>query len=414
MIDFDICVPDYISERIINGKLCLVNQKKDEVWIYSKDSIHLWDQLKAGEIPETIPENNLIELVKSLYERDLIECRPDPNFSKKENLVAYNKTIQLGYEVYKAHTIYHAMLELTYRCNENCLHCYISTVPKNELTLTEIKNILNQLKELGCHQIHFTGGEVFCRDDFFEILEYSQSLGFLNGIFTNGTLLTSEKADRLSELYISFVKISLYGTTSKTHDKITRVTGSFNRSLDAIKYLRKNNIRVIIGFTLLSHNAEELLNAEKFCRELGAEHQIEMKIFPTQNNSLEPLEYAASEEDLKSFIKAGKVSPITKTICLAGQTKMKINPAGDVFPCEYWRTPVGNIRNHSLEELWNSEEMKKTVDWLKNYKAPKCEKCELINNCFVCPAYIDQNAGEFSNQFCKWAKMNSEINTVQI
>ena len=414
MIDFNIHIPEFISERIINGKLCIVNQKKDEVWIFSKDSIHLWDKLKTREVPIDVSESVLMGFVKSLYERDLIECTPDLHFKRNHNLVAYNKTIQLGYETYKAHTVYHAMFELTYRCNENCLHCYISSVPKDELTLGEVKNTLDQLKDLGCHQVHFTGGEVLCRDDFFEILEYSQSLGFLNGIFTNGTLITPELALKLSKFYLSFVKISLYGTTSENHEKITRNKGSFKRSIEAIKYLRKYNIKVIIGFTLLNHNADELLNAEELCKKLDTEYQLEMKIFPSHNNSLEPLDYGASDEDIKSFMRSGKINPIKRTLCLAGQTKIKISPVGDVYPCEYWKNPVGNLRDHSLKELWNSEEMKKNVEWARNYLPVKCKKCELLENCFICPAYMDQDDGEFFKQFCRWAKLSAEVSTVQI
>ena len=408
MINYNITIPEYIGERIVNGKLFLINQKKDEVWIYNNKSIQLWEKVRNMELLDELTENNKELFLKSLYERGLINCDPVPqDFERKPNLVPYNRQFHMLYEIYKAHTLHNAMFEVTYRCNEKCSHCYISSVPDGELTFDEVTRVVDELKEMGCHLIHLTGGEIFCRKDIFDIIDYCQTQGFLIGLFTNGSLVTEEIADKISERFISFVKISLYGTTQQSHECITKVKGSFEKSMNAIQLLKNRGQEVSVGFTLMKHNAKELYEADEFCDKLGVKYNIEMRIFPRHDNSNIPLEYAASDEDVKLFLREKRISTITETICLAGQTKMKINPSGDIYPCEFWRYPVGNVREKSLIDIWNSDELKAIVDKIRNYRPDECRSCELQKDCFVCPAFYDFEESGFSKEFCRWANLNA-------
>jgi hypothetical protein len=127
----------------------------------------------------------------------------------------------------------HALLELTNNCNWWCRHCYITHRPaKGELTLDEIRPILDQLAELGVLFLTFTGGEPLTRKDFFDIAEYARQRDFSFSLFTNGTLITPTVADRLKELALERAEISILGAKAATHDAITQVEGSFDRTIE--------------------------------------------------------------------------------------------------------------------------------------------------------------------------------------
>lgn len=402
-------IPHYIGERIINGKLCLINQKRNEAWVYNNSSIDVWKMLKKRQIPEALPREVMSKFMESLYERGLVKLRsPSSKLKKHNDLIAHNKTIKLGYEAYKSHTIYNAMIELTYHCNLRCVHCYLSSLPKDILTFLEVKDILDQLVDHGCPQVFFTGGEIFLRKDMLDIVRYSQSKGFLVTLFTNGTLISSEIAEELSKAYIAGVKISLYGSTAKSHESVTKVKGSFNKTISNIKLLRRHNIPVDIGLMALSHNTKELLEIDKFCSELDVQFNIDMKIFPKQDNSREPLKFAASDDDLRLLFETSTLRPFQETICLAGQVKIKIDPQGYVFPCEYWRHPIGTIREKPLDEIWNSQKLQEIVQRIKSYNPSACLNCALREHCFKCPAFVDLDSDTAPAQYCNWTRLYAE------
>ena len=132
-------------------------------------------------------------------------------------------------------------LELTYRCNEQCVHCYCvvehgkeAEAAKRELTYEEIVRVLDQLAELGCLYVTFSGGEVLVRRDFFDIVEHARQRGFVYRVYTNGIGLTEERARRLAALEPLTVELSIFSADAAVHDAITRVPGSFDRLIAAV------------------------------------------------------------------------------------------------------------------------------------------------------------------------------------
>ena len=125
-----------------------------------------------------------------------------------------------------------AMFELTYRCNFNCVHCYVvREKDKRELTTAEVKEILRQLKAQGCFHIGFTGGEPLMREDIFEILNYAKLLGFRISLLTNGYFIDKSVAKEIASLGIGLnrVDISVLGAALKTFEGITKKKGSFRK-----------------------------------------------------------------------------------------------------------------------------------------------------------------------------------------
>src|ERR1700694_2119589 len=89
-------------------------------------------------------------------------------------------------------------LDVTYRCNERCVHCYLDHDDHGEMTTAEIKDVLGQLAEAGVFFLVFSGGEVFMRMDFFELLAYARSLMFSLRVKTNAFMIGEEEADLLA------------------------------------------------------------------------------------------------------------------------------------------------------------------------------------------------------------------------
>ena len=133
-------------------------------------------------------------------------------------------------------------LDLTYRCNEKCIHCYLDHEDHGEMTTAEIKNLLDQLAEAGVFFLTLSGGEILLRKDFFEILEYARALRFCVKLKTNAVLIRRAQAERIRILGVNSVQISIYSHRPEVHDAITKVPGSLKRSVAAIRFLKATRV----------------------------------------------------------------------------------------------------------------------------------------------------------------------------
>ena len=159
----------------------------------------------------------------------------------------------------------HLDMELTERCNNNCIHCYIN-LPANdikakqkELSATEIKEILKEAVSLGCLKVRFTGGEPLLREDFEELYFFARRLGLKVIIFTNGTLITPQLANFFARIPpLEKVEVSLYGMKRKSYEAITRAPGSFEAAWRGINLLLENKIPFVVKSALLPSNKKEM------------------------------------------------------------------------------------------------------------------------------------------------------------
>jgi len=147
-------------------------------------------------------------------------------------------------------------VDLTYRCNERCVHCYLDHDDHGEMTTGEIKGLFDQLAEAGVLFLNLSGGEIFLRRDFFEILEHARALKFCVKLKTNGVLIREQDAERIRSLGVSSVQISIYSHRPDVHDAITKIRGSFERSVRAIRLLRAGGLKVTIANVLMLHNLD--------------------------------------------------------------------------------------------------------------------------------------------------------------
>ena len=140
-------------------------------------------------------------------------------------------------------------IDLTYRCNNNCRHCWLRIPPgatekQQELTLDEIKDIVTQARRMGTRRWSISGGEPLLRPDFAAVFDYITSKSVSYSLNTNGTLITPQIAQLMKRKGNKMV--ALYGATAEVHDHITRNPGSFEKTMRGFAYLREAGA----GFTV--------------------------------------------------------------------------------------------------------------------------------------------------------------------
>ena len=296
--------------------------------------------------------------------------------------------------------------ELTYRCNEKCVHCFNPKYNKdndtangafnNELTTAEIIKLLNEMYEMGVYSVAFTGGEVSLREDFFEILGEIKRLKFAFTISSNGQM-SEEKLYKLAAHWPSNVGISLYSANPEIHDATTRIKGSFEKSVKALRLLREFGIVTSAKSPLMNHTVHGYKELLKLCDDLKATPQFDCTISPSTDGNhnvtvhqildKEVLTQLFREERTPFYI--GLETPTTglrmaavdDTLCGAGFTSLGICPDGTVYPCNSLPIELGNVRNAGLRKIWEESETLKT--WNK-LTVQDTNECGLYHKCLYC------------------------------
>ncbi len=274
-----------------------------------------------------------------------------------------------------------AMLELTYRCNFRCKMCYLVDFRSpGELSTDELRDTMDQLAAMGCLVLTFTGGEPLLRKDFFEIAEYARSKRFALRIFTNGTRIDEEAADRLAKIQPLSTEVSLYGMSDRTYREVTGRSGPGEcaRVQNAIRLLRDRGLPVQIKVPVIKQNYGDLDAMVAFAAEVGAKFVANPNITPRDDGDLTPLVHSLDDEQLEGYFRR-YVEPRTDRplapdglMCNTGRNSMVISPLGDVFPCVQIKRPIGNVRKRAIAEIWRGTPL---LDRLRSLRVGDYEAC---------------------------------------
>src|SRR6266852_2955409 len=188
--------------------------------------------------------------------------------------------------------------DLTYRCNERCVHCYLDHHDHGELTTAECLKVLDDLASSGTLFLTFSGGEIFLRPDLYEILAAARRLHFDISLKTNALLVTPERAGRLRELGVRRVQISVYSDIPAVHDAITKVPGSLQRTLAAIPILLEHGLQVKLACPLMQENLMAYRGVMALAEKLGIPYILDLTITPMMDGSGGPLAHRASVSSL--------------------------------------------------------------------------------------------------------------------
>lgn len=289
------------------------------------------------------------------------------------------------------------LIEVCHTCNEKCIHCCLPEHNSEGLTLFQYEKLFDQMVEAGTLFVILTGGEPFMRNDFLDIVRSARKHHLSVTIFTNGTLLTKKIIWELKKLFVQEVHISLYSAIPEIHDKITKKTDSFQKSLRAIKRLVRAGITTRIKCPLMNKNADDVDRLKKLTRDLKADIQF-TSVITSKNNgddSTQLLRMTASQAkkaladnkiDKHSFLPTNfSGQPENCVPCDVVFNGGSIDPYGNVFVCNQLRICGGSILDKSLTEIWKNSPRFQRLRNIRLSDLRDCVACDLFKHCVRCP-----------------------------
>ena len=311
-------------------------------------------------------------------------------------------------------------LDLTYRCNERCVHCYLDHEDHGEMTTAEIKHLLDEMADAGVFILTLSGGEIFLRKDFFEILEYARfECKFCVKLKTNAIMIREREAARIRDIGVESIQISIYSHHPGVHDAITLVPGSLQRSLDAARFLKSQGLRVIFANVLMVQNLHDYQGVRALADELGVECTLDPTITPMMDGDRSVLSLGVDQTALREVFRdqalVGDVeefctiaapadeNALSALPCSAGHTACYVSPYGDVFPCVQFPLPTGNVRKERFVDIWRHSERMNEVRSIRLKDLTTCTSCSHVGSCTRCPglAFMEGNMRGPSSQDCE-------------
>jgi radical SAM protein with 4Fe4S-binding SPASM domain len=310
-------------------------------------------------------------------------------------------------------------IEVTRRCPLECQHCY-NNLPmgdqdarSHEMTTEEHFRMLDELVEMGCFWLLYTGGEIFARKDFLEIYTYAKTKGFLVTLFTNGTLITEKIADYLVEWPPFAIEITLYGRTQETYEELTQIPGSYERCLRGIKLLRERGLPLKLKTVATSINKHEIAAMRQFAEEeIGVEFKFDGQINPRIDCSQSPLAVRLTPEEVvaidlhapkgvseyRRLAKHDLENPPslaqndTVYFCGGGMNSFAINAYGEMGICVISQQDTFRVQEAGLKRVW--EESLLELRSRKRTRVTKCIQCRIQSLCGMCPANGEMENGD--------------------
>ncbi|MBT9153131.1 MAG: Antilisterial bacteriocin subtilosin biosynthesis protein AlbA [Firmicutes bacterium] len=315
------------------------------------------------------------------------------------------------------------ILELTQRCNLQCVHCYAESGPKpnaEELGVEDWRQLIRDAAELGCRHVTFTGGEpLLAKDLLCELIEYASEKGLRTVVFTNATLITSE----ISELFCRFgvrAAVSLYGPNERVHDRVTRVPDSFKATVNNVLNLRMRGVLVGIAMTVMRENQDYVEETERFARDrLNAEF-VAAPILPIGRGRLNDLvastesflrvasgklTRAASEGRIRLPVRVMPIFPRVYRAKFGARSSgtcwsgcLCITSTGDAIPCPAARQVVlDHVKRSRLQAIISSDAVEQAWKFTKDH-VQVCKDCEYRYACQDCPAAVLATGGSLDEK----------------
>ena len=226
-------------------------------------------------------------------------------------------------------------------------------------------SLLDQLAQAGTLFLTISGGEPFLRRDLFELLEYARRLRFDVRLKTNATMIGAAEAARLRSIGVREVQVSLYLHRPDVHDTITRLPGSFARTVDGLRRLRSQGVAATIAHVLMRENGPDVEGVRTLAVELGVPCTTDVTITPTIDGDPRILGHCLPGVQLLTIFRdrrfagdqahspadpAAHQEALDMVPCGAGHTGCYITPRGDVYPCVQFPLACGNVPAGAVPE----------------------------------------------------------------
>ncbi|MGP8052018.1 MAG: radical SAM protein [Desulfobaccales bacterium] len=307
-------------------------------------------------------------------------------------------------------------LDLTYRCNNNCRHCWLRIAPrareqKQELSFEEIKRLVDDARKMGCQKWNISGGEPMLRPDFAEIFDFLTGKAVSYGLNTNGTLITPEIARLLRRKGSKMV--ALYGATAEVHDKVTRTPGSFEATMQGFAYLKEAGAGFIVQLIPMQANYQQFAQMVGLAQSLSSHYKIgaawlylsacgsrrrnaeirRQRLDPKDVTQLDQPDlfyddWLAGKEGQACHIKGPDDRLYAQ--CIANHREFHIDPYGRMAFCAFIKDLAlrYDLRAGSFQEAWDvfipslAERVRGGSEYIEN-----CGRCDLRRDCRWCDVY---------------------------
>ena len=322
----------------------------------------------------------------------------------------------------------HIMVELTYRCNLSCSHCYAGYY-RNSVEIGPKKWIgkLRMMKELGVRYVEFTGGEPLIKNDFAKILFYCLQNFQKVGILTNGYSFKSEILKIIKDYKDKvLVNISLDSSDPDEHNKFRGRSDAFQKTVATIRMLAEEDIYVRVTMSVYEHNIERIESTLILAREAGAKSFAWGPVFPfgkgkefdtmailTSTKFIEKTEELSKKyKDFVAILEGDKLKSINYFgNCGLGWRSVTLSPDGKVRACPFLIPSKDFVLGDIRRQLPLTVFQNKKIFLYRNLKAPEleiCGDCEYLVFCKGCIVRALQMAKNKKVK-CNWYRTNREI-----
>lgn len=331
--------------------------------------------------------------------------------------------------------------ELSSRCNERCIHCYIPNDKKNhgfDMPTPKVKSIIDEFAEMGGIHVTLSGGEAFLHKDIIEILRYCREKDLKISVLSNLISLKDDQIEALKEVNLSLIQVSLYSMDPDIHDFITTVKGSFEKTKASIEKLVAADIPIQISCPIMKANRKGYEKVLEYARKLKVKAQTDYIMMARSDldtdNLANRLSLDETEEVLRCIIENDaqykedtlQQLPISdeikfnlerymkQPVCGVGYDNCCITANGDVYPCAGWQDyTLGNVYKQSLKEIWENSERVRQLRKITQSSFPQCLECEARDYCARCLVrnYNESGGDMFAvnHHFCDVAFLNKKL-----
>jgi radical SAM protein with 4Fe4S-binding SPASM domain len=383
--------------------------------------------LMASLVLEHTPEAEVIRKITKKFRVNQTQARADyiaflPNFEQLIQPdgcpVCAMEDLEISAPFSSRPTAPYRMdLALTYRCNDDCAHCY-NARPRDypEMSTLEWKRVIDKVWELGIPHIVFTGGEPTLRQDLPELIAHAESNGQITGINTNARRLRDRNfVQALVSAGLDHVQITVESHDSNIHDQMVGKHGAWKQTVQGLQNVLQTQLYVMTNTTMLQANSPSLAETLRFLAQEGVP-TIGLNALIYSGHGL-TVGTGLSESELPVLLEMAqeittkngqRLIWYTPTMycnfdpqqlelgvkgCTAALYNMCIEPDGGIIPCQSYYQQLGNILRDPWDTIWNHE---LAIDLRnRNYIRDLCRECDLLPECGGgCPLAMEAQGPE--------------------
>lgn len=402
-------IDNFFQLLVENGLLCTHIFSKQEELDYRK-AVHAHNITKRTT-PQTVKEKLPIEV--SSAEMSYFEAVED------EGVVTS------------------VMFELTYNCSEKCVHCYNPGATRNdneqshrgdreELKLEDYKRIIDELDKVGVVKVCLSGGDPFSKTIAWDIIDYLYQKEIAFDIFTNGQRIVND-VEQLASYYPRLVGVSIYSGIAADHDAITRVPGSWEKSMSLVRQLSELAVPMNLKCCIMQPNLHSYYLVNDIARFLGAMPQFELNISDSIDGDRCARQLRLTEEQLQVVLRdsntpmyvgpeapnyGGQPRQMDKAPCGAGVSSFCITPEGNIQPCCAHPLIFGNLKKQSVRSTVAENSV---INTWKNATLNDYEECgqhDFCAYCNLCPGQAQSQYGDYrkaAENCCFMAKVRYRL-----